>query len=102
LPEWLPTAFPFAERDREFESVFLHRRVRCEPVLAIADSIEVIYFATLLDPVEKIMIDPEDHSGFIWLSRDEIDAAKPITDAELRNVRKAFELLHGGQLDFTA
>jgi hypothetical protein len=48
------------------------------------------------------MIDPEDHSGFIWLSRDEIDAAKPITDAELRNVRKAFELLHGGQLDFTA
>jgi 8-oxo-dGTP diphosphatase len=65
-------------------------------------SIEVIYFATLLDPVEKIKIDPEDHSGFIWLSRDEIDAAKPITDAELRNVRKAFELLHGGQLDFTA
>src|SRR5262244_2075146 len=31
LAEWLPQPFP-SRRDREFESVFLQRRVRCEPL----------------------------------------------------------------------
>jgi 8-oxo-dGTP diphosphatase len=63
-------------------------------------SIEVTYFATLLDPADKIHADPEDHSGFIWISKDEIDNANPMTEAESQNVHKAFRLLHGESIDF--
>jgi 8-oxo-dGTP pyrophosphatase MutT (NUDIX family) len=35
-------------------------------------SIEVIYFAHFLDPIETITINPEDHSTCGWFSREEL------------------------------
>lgn len=62
-------------------------------------SIEVIYFATFVNPIKKIRIEPEDHSGFIWIAADEVAKASPMTEVEERNVRKAFQLLSGGSMD---
>ena len=62
-------------------------------------SIEVIYFATFEDPIENIEIHPEDHSGYEWISEDEIDRAispgKPADDHEIQALRKGFALLRG-------
>ncbi len=63
-------------------------------------SIEVVYFATLLDKPEDIVANPEDHSGFIWVTREELKSVSPITEAEMKNATKAFEILEGGQLLF--
>jgi 8-oxo-dGTP pyrophosphatase MutT (NUDIX family) len=67
-------------------------------------SIEVIYFATFTDPIENIEIHPEDHSGFEWLSEDEISKAisvgKPANDHEILALKKGFMLLKGGTHNF--
>jgi 8-oxo-dGTP diphosphatase len=63
-------------------------------------SIEVLYFARLVDPPEKITINPEDHSGFVWVDRDELAAVAPMTDIERRSAMKAFALLHGSPPSF--
>jgi 8-oxo-dGTP diphosphatase len=57
-------------------------------------SIEVVYFARFLDPIENITIHPEDHSTYAWFSEEEIlHNNPPITGEELKNVRKGFALL---------
>lgn len=63
-------------------------------------SIEVVYFAQLIDKPENIVADPEDHSGYTWVTHEELKNISPMTEAEMRNARKAFELLEGGQLLF--
>jgi 8-oxo-dGTP diphosphatase len=35
-------------------------------------SVEIIYFATFVDPIENIKIHLDDHSQFKWLSEDEL------------------------------
>ena len=35
-------------------------------------SVEIVFFATLLDPLEKIKLNPEDHSSFGWFGKDEL------------------------------
>lgn len=67
-------------------------------------SIEVIYFATLLDSPEKIMLYPEDHSDAKWITKDELHKVmtigKSTNDPEFQALQKAFMLLDGGSLDF--
>ncbi|HTE57601.1 MAG TPA: NUDIX hydrolase [Verrucomicrobiae bacterium] len=67
-------------------------------------SIEVIYFATLVDSPDAIKLHLEDHSSYEWVAKNElhkvISAGKGEDDIEIRNLRKAFDLLEGGQLDF--
>lgn len=67
-------------------------------------SIEVIYFATLVSSPDDIKLHPEDHSSYEWIARDEIQKivtdAKGLDDIEIRNVQKAFDLLHGGTPGF--
>lgn len=65
-------------------------------------SAEIVYFATFTDPIDNIQIHPEDHSGFKWISEDEIrqvyTAQKNDDDAEIKVIRKAFSLLRGDSL----
>jgi 8-oxo-dGTP diphosphatase len=63
-------------------------------------SIEVLYFATLVDPPDKIRINPADHSGFMWVGRDELGCVEPMTDIERSSAMKGFALLHGSPPSF--
>lgn len=64
-------------------------------------SIEVIYFAKFLDPLENIRLNPEDHSEYRWVSREELDALNPISPEERANMEKGFALLSGSPLKFS-
>ncbi len=62
-------------------------------------SIEVIFFAVFTDPIEKIKLDPEDHSEFGWFSESElnkvINNTKNNDDPEIEAILKGFSLLKG-------
>ena len=67
-------------------------------------SIEVIYFATFIDHLEKILLNPEDHSEYIWLSEREINKivsdTKNSNDPEIKAIYKGFSLLKGAKHNF--
>lgn len=69
-------------------------------------SIEVIYFAQFIDPLENIEIHPDDHETYGWFAEDELadvyDCQKGVGDHEFIAVRKGFALLRGDQLDMGA
>ncbi len=62
-------------------------------------SIEVIYFATFVDPIENIQINPEDHSLYEWISENELEKIytenKRGDDPEIKALQKGFTLLAG-------
>lgn len=60
-------------------------------------SIEVGYFATFEDPIEKVVIHPEDHSEYRWVAEDEMERVGPISEAEAKSIRKGFAILRGEQ-----
>lgn len=65
-------------------------------------SIEVVYFAEFEDGTEGIEIHPEDHSRYDWFAEDELSqmlvGGKTEEDEEYKVLKRAFELLSGGQL----
>lgn len=67
-------------------------------------SIEVIYFATFVDSVETIAMNPDDHSTYGWFSEAELPQtfvnAKDVDDDEVKAIYRGFALLNGQQLDF--
>lgn len=67
-------------------------------------SVEVIYFATFTSPVDDIKINPDDHSQYGWFSEDELEkvmtANKRGDDPEIQALKRAFELLKGGSLNY--
>lgn len=67
-------------------------------------SVEVIYFAKFTSPIEDITLHPDDHSEYGWFAEDELDkvttANKRGDDPEILALKKAFELLRGGKIDF--
>lgn len=67
-------------------------------------SVEIIYFATLLDPPERITLHPEDHSTAGWFAKDELHktftSTKGADDVEFRVLQKAFALLEGQTPNF--
>ncbi len=63
-------------------------------------TLEVVYFATFLDPIEQIKIDPQDHSEYRWVAESELTDFFDATDEALANVKRGFELLGGGMLNF--
>lgn len=69
-----------------------------------AHAIEVVYFARLRDAVERIRLDPVDHSAFAWIVEADLDKiytdAKPADDLEFQALRKGFALLRGEPLTF--
>lgn len=66
-------------------------------------SIEVVYFATFVNPIENIKIHPEDHSEYGWFSEDGLDTVMNntgTTDLEFQGILKGFALLKGVALNF--
>ncbi len=75
-------------------------------------TVEVIYFAQFVQPLDEITLNPEDHSEYKWLTveeitnrKDEIVADIHVTythedDPEYLTMLKGFELLGGGALNF--
>ena len=68
-------------------------------------SIEIVYFAKFVEPINKITIQPEDHSEFGWFTLNEIDkimseTRKPGDDMEAQAIKKGFALLGGASLNF--
>lgn len=67
-------------------------------------SLEVLYFATLLDPPGLITLHPDDHSEGIWITKDTLPTLyspqKHDTDDEFIAIGKAFDLLNGESLNF--
>ncbi len=66
-------------------------------------SVEVIYFATFISPIEDIVIHPEDHSDYGWFAEEELEKVmtenKRGDDPEIQALQKAFDLLNGKQLN---
>lgn len=62
-------------------------------------SIEVIYFAQLLDSPDAITLNPEDHSEAGWFAENELAKVttqnKDIDDVEFVSIKKGFALLRG-------
>ena len=73
-------------------------------------SAEIIYFATFVEPIEKVTIQPEDHSRYDWFTREEVIAHKDemldpndsYDEQEYQAVLKGFDLLAGALPDFAA
>jgi 8-oxo-dGTP diphosphatase len=67
-------------------------------------SVEVIYFAQFSEPVENIVLHPDDHSTYLWLAKDEMAQAftehKGADDVEFVSLQKGLALLDGRKLAF--
>ena len=76
-------------------------------------SIEVIYFARFIEPIDQIKIEPEDHSRYDWFTQEEVIAHKTEIeptgqaiheehdiDAEYKAMVRGFDLLAGQPLNF--
>lgn len=64
-------------------------------------SVEIVYFASLVDPNTKILLNPEDHSDYIWVGLEDLDRithpAKGKNDPEYLAIKKGLELLAGAK-----
>lgn len=60
-------------------------------------SIEVIFFAQFTDPLEKLVLHPDDHSTCGWFAVDELEQSyvdeKDVDDPEVKILHKAFAML---------
>lgn len=63
-------------------------------------SIEVIFFATFVDPIEAITLDPSDHSTFGWFAESELEEVKGSDDPEIKAIIKGFKFLKGEKIAF--
>lgn len=75
-------------------------------------TIEVIYFAKFVGPIDDISINPEDHSGYDWFSEQDVLERNPKIapaeyaatshedDPEYLSILKGFKLLKGEALNF--
>jgi ADP-ribose pyrophosphatase YjhB (NUDIX family) len=67
-------------------------------------SVEIVYFATLIDSPELIKLHPEDHSSAGWFAEDELHLTqsdnKGSDDPEFAALKKAFLLLNGEAPNF--
>lgn len=62
-------------------------------------SVEVVYFAQFVDPIEDIVLHDDDHSEFLWVSEGELPQIytdqKGADDPEIAILKKGFALLSG-------
>jgi len=63
-------------------------------------SIQVVFFAKFSIPINKIRLNPEDHSEYIWLAEEEMDniLGPDKKNDEHNAIRKAFKLLKGDEV----
>lgn len=70
-------------------------------------SVEIVYFASFTDPIEKISLHPDDHSEYKWLSEEELPqiygiGGKGENNPEVLSMKRGFELLNGhSTVDFS-
>jgi len=69
-------------------------------------SVEIIFFASFVDPLEDIVLNPEDHSEFDWFQENDIltkkvaDQNKNADDDEIKAILKGFQILNTSSLNF--
>lgn len=63
-------------------------------------SIEIVYFAKFMDPIENIKIHDYDHSEYRWVSEEEFLSEGGSSIEETKNIKKGFELLKGNAHNF--
>ncbi len=67
-------------------------------------SIEVIYFATFAEPLENLVVNPDDHSSCGWFSEAELPQTfvsdKDADDDEVKAIYRGFALLGGQPVEF--
>ena len=67
-------------------------------------SVEVIYFAKFIDPIENIVLHDDDHSEYVWISEEELPRIyteqKGEDNIEYVQLKRGFALLRGEQLRF--
>jgi 8-oxo-dGTP pyrophosphatase MutT (NUDIX family) len=97
---------------REIEEEFGMRVALGDPFAAFtytnevkgSHSIEVVYFAQFIDPIEHVKLDPEDHSEYGWFAENELENTytdnKKEDDVEIHVMRKGFALLRGERPQF--
>lgn len=56
-------------------------------------NVEVDFFAQMRNPQQRIVLNPDDHSEFKWISREEVSQYFDENDEEKLAVIKGFELL---------
>jgi len=67
-------------------------------------SIEVIYFAQFINPLDELVVHPEDHSTAGWFAESELAqtfaSGKDVDDVEVKAIYKGFKLLAGASPEF--
>ena len=67
-------------------------------------SVEVVYFANFVDPLDKVRLSPDDHSEYGWFGEEDLykatTDAKGTDDPEFKAMKKGFYLLNRGPLTF--
>ncbi len=62
-----------------------------------SQSLEAIYFSQFIDDEKNIVLHPEDHEGYVWISEKEINtiitAGKQEDDYEIQAIKKGFSIL---------
>lgn len=62
-----------------------------------AHAIQAVYLAEFIGDIDGVKLNPEDHSGYSWISEDEIDRVmeenKKGEDSEIASIRKGFKVL---------
>ena len=56
-------------------------------------SVEIVFFATISDPEQKITLNPQDHSEYRWLTEDDARKLLDQEDEEAKAINIAFNLL---------
>ncbi len=57
-------------------------------------TVEIDYFATMKNPSQEIRSNPEDHSEWRWITKDEIDIYFKPDDTARTILQKGFSMLH--------
>ena len=64
-------------------------------------SVEVVFFAQFVGPIENVRINPEDHATCGWFSEADLATiTRPGEDPERAIIHKGFALLRGEPLTF--
>ncbi|MBS8230523.1 NUDIX hydrolase [Marinobacter salarius] len=67
-------------------------------------SCEIVFFAQFLDDLDSISLREEDHSEFLWISKNDIQliysSEKTEEDEEFQILSRAFSILDGASPDF--
>lgn len=58
-------------------------------------SVEICYFAKMLNSNQPIKLSPREHSEYRWIRKDEVDKYFPSDDPEKLAVKKGFNILAG-------